>query len=196
MERVHLLLILAISLLVPPSLLIAGEDQPPTGVEICDAPVWTPGDRWKYISHEDQVWEEFYFDIGTEGVKEGAFNFFPYAGLKIFPIWVGKVYEDSFTVHFTDMSRRIWRYSYRVRRLKQIKTAAGTFKCYEIEFRLMADILASRRGRARIYYSPETKSIVKVDGIKFLSSIMRFVRPLMDYELVSYSLGSTEEAVE
>ena len=192
MKRAHLLLILAISFLIPPSLLIAGKDQPPAGEEICDAPAWIHGDRWKYISHDDQVWEEVYSDRGTEGVKEGAFNFFPYAGLKIFPLWVGKVYDDSVIVSFTNMSRRVWRYSYRGPRLKQIKTAAGNFKCYEIEFWLEADILTSRRGKARIYYSPETKSIVKVDGMKFLSSIVRFVRPLIDYELVSYSLGSAD----
>ena len=168
----------------------AKDESPPAGVEVCEAPNWHDGDAWKFITKKGELWRDRY-DAQNKSDEIHSYDFFPFMGTKLFPIWVGKKHQGTFMMYFTDNSRRPWDYTYEVTGFKEVKVAAGTFKCYEIVFGVRSDMLP-RRGLARIYYSPETRSVVKLEDAEFLSHLVMLTNPLTDYELFTIDLKSND----
>ena len=181
------LLIFFIFLIVGCATQIA-EQIPPSFQEKCNPPVWNDGDSWKFIGDSCQQWEEIIvkkdnkLDVSQSPRKQfyGFFNV-PFVGLKIFPLQVGRRFEGAETLHTIEGMRLQYFYSFKVVGITNVKVAAGTFKCYKIEFKVSPSI-SSEEGIGYFYYAPETKSIVKFETKSLLLAKWE------NYELSSFTL--------
>jgi hypothetical protein len=188
-RKFRMIWILAVLCIVSPGSLtqLQADQNPPPGVETCEAPVWQEGDSWRFMLDNKKFME---VKLNKETIEKRYMDKFviPFAGLKIFPLWEGKNYRDLIRAHFVNTVDRNFEYHYRVIGIRNVKVPAGTFKCYEIRLQMRCEIL-HLFASATIYYSPETRCVIKTEGFQGLSVRMQSVEILNDYELASLTLS-------
>jgi uncharacterized membrane protein len=162
------------------------EQVPPANQEKCEGPSYREGDSWKFVYSGGGQWEETIISNGNmldlrqnpkQGIQ-GIINF-PIVGRKIFPLWVGKICEGVQPARSVDGIDLNYFYSYTTLGIVNEKVEAGTFKCYKIEFKIRC---RGGEGTMYLYYSPETKSIIKC--ISYGGLLHQF----SSYTLLAYSL--------
>ena len=168
------------------------DENPPPGAEVCQAPVWETGDIWRFLLDKKEVMVK----LNEKAVKEQRMHFYtvPYAGLEIFPLWVGKKYSSTIRWRGVMSSDPTIDCRFAVTAVREVTVRAGTFKCYEISMQ-MANDMHKIHGSAVLYYSPETRSLVKTRGFHLLSAQMHLVPyPHPEIELVAFEPASQNRA--
>lgn len=158
--------------------------------EKCEAPLFRPGDAWRFVGARGKEWEEKVVeDDGALKVVQNekrefhgiTFSIGEFELQKFFPLWVGKEWRGSPLLNTVQGFPLTYSLVLRVIDYVTVQVRAGTFRCYVIELRLSYGL---DRGTGYYYYSPETKGIVKFE------TRSPFLYQWENYELLSYKVST------
>lgn len=156
----------------------------------CEAPLFRPGDVWKFVGSRGKEWEEKVVEDEGGGLKVVqnekkefygiTFSIGEFELQKLFPLWVGKEWRGSPVLNTVQGVPLTYSLVLRVMDYTVVQVKAGVFRCYVIELRLSYSL---DRGIGYYYYSPQTKSIVKFE------TRSSFLSQWENYELISYNVS-------
>jgi len=158
--------------------------------EKCEAPLFRPGDVWRFVGARGKEWEEKVVEDegGLKVVQNEKREFYgitfsigEFELQKFFPLWVGKEWRGTPLLNTVQGYPLTYSLVLRVMDYATVQVRAGTFRCYVIELRLSYSL---DRGTGYYYYSPETKSIVKFE------TKSPFLYQWENYELLSYKVST------